>query len=293
VLFRSQSNLNFTTLSPEGGYRLRVNCTSIDASVAAGDYCGLNHYLEGWQLHGARFGTANAKPLMIRFGIKTNVAGDYSVSFRNAALTRAYVTSFNISSGELDTDVVKSVIIPGDTSGTYSETTGLLIGTVTIGLTAGSTYHASAANTWVAETNKFAVSTQVNWASSISNYIEIFDAGLYVDEANIGIVPPFQAKAIHTMWHECQRYYMKTAGTARFFASGGSQFMETPIYFPVQMRIPPPAPGVSIAAGTRGNIGTVAVDVLATGLGARFFISSSGAGDCYAVNDIITFSARF
>jgi hypothetical protein len=87
----------------------------------------------------------------------------------------------------------------------------------------------------------------------------------------------------------CQRYYAITRGQARWFASGASQAMNTPAYWPVVMRASPTA-----AIGTNGGQSNVASSQLAalTAYGGRFEIVSTASGDSYMIDAVLTATAE-
>lgn len=195
--------------SPAGSAnRIRVTVTTADASVAASDLMHLNQSIEGQRVASLLFGTANAKPIVIQFGVKAP-AGTYGVTVLNSAGNRSYVASYTITGPEANMDVVKSVTIPGDTSGTWLTDTGTGF-IVRFGLMAGTTYQ-QAAGSW-GTVNAVSHPAQFNFMGTLSNVFELFDVGLYEGT----VAPAFAIPDFATELWACKRYFR------RFLPSGAA-----------------------------------------------------------------------
>lgn len=182
--------------------RLRVTVTTADASVAAGDVLYIRQRIEGFRVSDLLFGTASARTITIQFGVKAP-AGTYSVVVANSANNRSYVAEYVISGGEANTDVVKSVTIPGDTAGTWLTGNGIGLN-VRWGLMAGTTFQ-QAAGSW-STGNPFGSPSQFNLMGTVSNVFELFDVGLYVGS----VAPAFQVPDYCTQLALCMRYWEST-----------------------------------------------------------------------------------
>ena len=78
---------------------LKTTVNTVDSSIAAGDYYGLEFPLEGQNVNTiSGFGTSGAKNLTLSFFVKSSVTGDYSVSFQNGVFDTSYVSKYTISS---------------------------------------------------------------------------------------------------------------------------------------------------------------------------------------------------
>jgi hypothetical protein len=185
-------------------FRLRLTAQAADASIAAGDTYAILQFIEGHMIADARFGTASARQIVIRFGVRSSLAGTFGVSLRNGAANRSYVTTITIAGGEINTDLVRTVVIPGDTSGTWLTDTGIGL-TLSIALALGTTYQTTAGS-WQAG-NFYTTSAQTNFMGTASATFELFDVGLYVDALNIGAAPSWELPAWDADLRACQRYY--------------------------------------------------------------------------------------
>ncbi len=188
------------SLTPGGSpNRLRFTVTTADATIAAGEYGDIVTKIEGNRVADLRFGTASAKSFTVQFGVKAP-AGTYCIIVLNNAVNRSYVAEYTISAGEANTEVVKSVTIPGDTTGTWAKdtTAGLW---VRWSLAVGTTYQ-QAANAW-GTGNTLGSSNQFNFFGTNGNVFELFDVGVYE-----GINPPeFVPNSYSFDLIECQRYW--------------------------------------------------------------------------------------
>lgn len=231
------------SLTPAGSpNRLRVTVTTADAAVATGDVVWVENLIEGLRAADLRFGSASARTITIQFGVKAP-AGIYGVAVLNGANNRSCVAEYVIAAGEANTDVVKSVIIAGDITGTWAadNTIGLK---VRWSLMAGATYQ-QAAGSW--GTGNFMSSpNQFNLFGTNGNVFELFDVGLYEG----AVAPLFQVPDYASELALCQRYYytIKHNGVGICLMSAYSATLAVAgmIPFPFKMRA---APTYSISGG--------------------------------------------
>lgn len=184
--------------------RLRITVTVADTNTL-GDALYVFHPIEGLHVADLRLGSAFAKTVTLRFGVKAP-AGTYCVSLRNAAANRSYVAEYTVASGEANTDVVKSITVALDQTGTWAvdNTPGLQIFWT---LVAGSGLHA-AANSWVA-VNAIASSNQFNFMGTNGNVFELFDVALTEGT----VAPPFVMSDYASTLRDSQRYWEKVGMT--------------------------------------------------------------------------------
>ncbi|MBP1091947.1 hypothetical protein [Bradyrhizobium diazoefficiens] len=229
--------------------RARFTVTSADASVGAGDYAFIQQIIEGDRIADLKFGTASAKTVVVQFGVKAP-AGTYCVVLMNGAQNRSYVAEYVIAGGEANTDVVKSVTIAGDTSGTWATDTSAGI-VVRWGLMAGSTFQL-AAGSWSAGAFSGS-SNQFNLMGTNSNVFELFDAGLYES-----VAPPFQAPDYAPELSLCKRYFYKGTPPARGLCASASAISRVGCQHPVPMRA---SPTLTVSGNVGVTDGAVAVAI--------------------------------
>ena len=230
---------------------LKVDVTTADTSIAAGQYLAINQRIEGLNHRILEYGTASAKSIVVSFYAKSNLTGPFCYSVKNNASDRSFPVEFSLSAANTWERI--SFTIPGDTSGTWLETTGN--GAYhQIALAMGSTYHGTN-NTWQAG-NKVATSNQVNLLSSTSN--EFFLTGWQV-EIGSGAPTAFEHEDYGTTLAKCQRYYYRIASDQyAFFATGKvlANIPIVPITFPTAMRLTP-SMTASNTASWYNNVGNI------------------------------------
>jgi len=217
-------------------FRLRHTAQVADASIAAGDRYSIQQLIEGQMVADARFGTVSARQIVIRFGVRSSLAGTFGVRIANSAVNRSYVTTIAIAGGEINTDLIRTIVIPGDTTGTWLTDTGVgLIFEIT--LAAGTTFQTTAGS-WQAG-NFLTTSGQTNFMGTVSATFDLFDVGLYVDHLSIGAAPPWDLPAWDADLRACQRYYaVESSASYGFSCPGTGGFAALQRYdFPVTMRV--------------------------------------------------------
>lgn len=270
--------------TPAGSpFRLRATVQVADSSIAAGDRYVIEQPIEGQMIADARFGSASARQLLVPFGVRSSVAGTFGVSLN--AGSRSWVGTISVGAGEVNTDLLRTLVIPGDTTGTWLTDTGAAF-FVRLTLAAGTTWHGTAG--WQ-NANVLTTAAQTNFMGTGGATFELFDVGLYVDTLGAGVFPPFEVPAFDEELRRCQRYYAETESTTRFSAGGASAAGETPVYHPAVMRV---TPVVAIkTAGARTNAATVSVTALTSRV-TRHFVQSTASGDTFSVGDVLTLNAR-
>jgi len=223
-----------TVPSGEGFYySMKLDCTSTDSSIAAGQYATVYQNIEGTNNRILGYGASGAKSVVVSFYAKSNLTGTFCYSIRNSAVDRSFIKEFSLSAA--DTWERISFVIEGDTSGTWLATNGTGARHM-IALSMGSTFHGTN-NTWQSG-NKTTTSNQVNFLSSTDN--EFFVTGWQV-EIGTGAPTAFEREDIGTTLQKCQRYYVKLLSNTAYDTYGpGIAYVTTQFYatlpIPTRMR---------------------------------------------------------
>ncbi len=108
-------------------FSIKVDVTTLDASVAATDVYVIKALIEGTEIREALFGVSTARKIHLSFWVKSNLDGIYCVSFRNDAFNRCYVIEYTIDSADVWQQI--HVSFTADITGTWEvdESRGLLI----------------------------------------------------------------------------------------------------------------------------------------------------------------------
>ena len=192
---------------------IRVRVISAYTPTSTLQYFLLEHQVEGYNWADLEYGTSNAKTCTVSFWIRSSVTGTYSFGLRNAALNRAYVTTYTINAA--NTWEYKTITIPGDTTGSWEKTNlrGILLDW---DLGSSSDYLTSSSNQWIAAgTQQYASTTGTKLITNQSATLDI--TGVQVEKA--GAATSFEHRSYGTELALCQRYYQIV----------GSFFVSTPL----------------------------------------------------------------
>ena len=176
---------------------LKVDVTTADTSIAAGEYTGIFQPIEGVNVRDL-IGTT----FTLSFWVKSPKTGVHCVSFRNArpALDRAYIKEYTITTA--NTWEYKTVTVTGGliTAGTWDWTNGSGV-EVGFTLAAGTTWQTTA-DAW--QTGNFlATANQVNVMDNTAN--DFFLTGVQLEPG--AIATPFERRPLAAEIRLCQRYY--------------------------------------------------------------------------------------
>lgn len=183
---------------------LKVDVTTADASVAAGDISYLRYAVEGFDSAKLGYGAASAATITVSFWVKSPKTGTHSVTLSNNAGDRSYPASYTIASA--NTWEKHSVTIAGDTTGTWIGATNGVGLKVRFALMAGSTW-TDTANTWAAS-NLVGATGQVNILDNTANNFFLTGVMLTISST----APSTFATAGGSYGAElalCKRYYQK------------------------------------------------------------------------------------
>lgn len=238
-------------------YSLKVDCTTADTSIEAGDLCTLEQIVEGYNI-----ASYVGRNLTLSFWIKATKTGVYSVGFSNLGTDRSYIAEYTIS--QANTWEKKTIIMPLNFSGgTWNYTNGIGLHIYFV-LMAGSQYQASGLNSWKSEST-LSSSNQVNACDSTDNNFWLANVKLEPGS----IATPFISRRFEDELQLCKRYYQKSydisvaPGTNTIYGQVfvTNQYPTTSIYYvgyklPIEMR---DRPNVTVysKAGTLGSANDV------------------------------------
>ena len=261
------------SVTPAGSpNRIRATVTTADAAMTTNKYAALRQAIEGLRTADLRFGSAGAKSVTLQFGVKAP-AGTYCVCIENATVNRVYVAEYIIAAGEANTDVVKSVTIPGDVTGTWAvdTTIGLYVWFM---LMCGPTMQ-TPAGAW-AGSHLLASSNQFNFAGTNGNVFELFDVSLTEGT----VAPPFQVPDYASELNLCRRYWQLNTAILEQTVTGAGISVSNSINYGVPLRAPATTQaqfGTAYYTGNLGAIGFASLSIYGTAVAA----ASAAAGRCF------------
>ena len=191
-----------STTSPDGFTKsIKVDCTTVDTSLASSQRLVFEHRIEGNNIAHLGFGSSAAKTITLSFYVKSNLTGTFGGSIKNSDSNRVYIFSYSISSA--NTWERKTITIAGDTSGTWLITNGTGIN-INWGLALGSDWVGSAGS-W-GTSDKHGVTGQLNLLSSTDNEWLITGVQLEVGST----ATDFEHRSFGQELALCMRYYEKS-----------------------------------------------------------------------------------
>jgi len=201
---------------------LKVDVTTADTSIAAGDYVHIVERIEGYNVRDL-IGTT----FTLSFWVKSPKTGTHCVSFRNAGpIDRSYVKEYTVSTA--NTWEYKTLTVSGGliTAGNWDWTNGTGLD-VCFTLASGTTFQTTA-DAW--QTGNFiATANQVNVMDSTAN--DFYITGVQLEPGTIAT--PFERRSYGDELALCQRYYQNTIR----IQMGGVTSLGVSLYSAVQLPV--------------------------------------------------------
>ena len=193
----------------------KMDCTTADASPAAGDYNVLAQIVEGANIQHLKKGTSSAESLTWSFWVKSNKTGTYICEIYDGNNTRQISKSYTISSA--DTWEKKTITFPGDTSGAIGTGASDFL-QFNFWLAVGSDRSSGTlSTTWTSITNANRAVGQVNLADSTSN--EFFITGIQLEAGSVAT--DFEVVPYGQNLERCERYCIKSGTGSTHNSVGG------------------------------------------------------------------------
>jgi hypothetical protein len=262
---------------------LKLDCTTADTSIAAGEFMKLEQRFEGQDLQAIGKGVAGAKEITVSFYVKANAAFTFGVELYDIDNQRQITKLFDTTTGW----VRHEITFPADVDDGSSPFDDDNAQSMQIGfwIHAGSTFTGGTLNT-----ASWADNTNANRAAGIDSFYSSTDNNFFITGVQLevgSVATPFEHRSFGEELALCQRYFQRTyaygtaTGTAttvgalvgsmavtHTFGDAGGTFK-----FPVVMRAAPTITLFSTTnASTTGKISADSTD----GTGVASFISEAG-----------------
>ena len=223
-------------------YSLKLDVTTADAAIAAGDLTRITTKVEGfnYKKYVNNYGTFG-------FWVKAVKTGIYCISFRNSGLNRSYVTEFEIYT--TNTWEYKSVtVLFNETGGTWDYINGVGLD-ISIVLASGSTFQTTA-NAW--QTGNFlATSNIVNGVDNTAN--DFYLTGLTFNVGN-QVYSNFSYD-ISNEHLRCLRYFRNITNITNRNYGLGYAFSTSQVRYVVSLTVPLRAnPTITLSASKMTDI---------------------------------------
>jgi hypothetical protein len=197
-------------------YCMKIDVTTAEASVGAGEYWHISQVLEAQDLQHLMYGNAAAVAMKLRFLIQSPKSGVHVGFINQPDGTRTHPFTFNVTSADTPEEI--EVDIAADVSGTINNDTG---GGLQLGfaLTCGSNNFGTA-GAWAAGTEYGATGAQ-NLLDNTANNLYIGGVKLEVGDTFTGYTHESYSKELD----KCLRYYERfdSEGLYRMWVDGSVQ----------------------------------------------------------------------
>ena len=203
---KDQSDGRFTmsqdSSAPSGfANSLKFDCTTADASVAAGEQLIIGQRIEGQNLQAFAKGTSDAKPFAVSFYVKGNASATYCCELRDKDNDRTAGKLFSVT-----TDWTRvELTFDADTTGTFDDDNARSLD-FNIFLHAGATYNDPSGTLQ----QTFGAEVTGNRAVGISSFFDSTDRTFFITgvQLEVGQNPTtFEHEPFETTLRKCQRYF--------------------------------------------------------------------------------------
>jgi hypothetical protein len=207
---------NAGAVTPPAKFVNYLGATSTSAySIGASETCMIVQAVEGVNVADLDWGTASAVTVTLSFWARSSLTGTFSGALQNSAGNRAYPFSYTINAA--NTWEQKSIIIAGDTAGTWLTTNGVGI-SLRFNLGSGSTFLGTA-GAWTA--------SDINGATGSVSVVGTNGATFYITGVQLEpgtVATPFERRSYGQELALCERYYEFVAAGNRTQANSGTGY---------------------------------------------------------------------
>ena len=208
--------------APEGfANSVKLDCTTADTSIAAGETLRLVSVLEGQNLQTFKKGTSSANPWALSFYVKGNASATYVVELYDLDNTRHVAKTFNVT-----TDWTRvELSFPADTTGSLDDDNAGSL-QVTWWLHSGTDFTSGTLPaTWASVTN-------ANRAGGLStSFYDSTDRTFFLTGVQLEVgqnATTFEHEPFERTLLKCQRYYQRwQANTAYDGVCTGAMYSDT------------------------------------------------------------------
>ena len=196
-----------STDAPSGfGNSLKWECTTPDASIAAGEYLMLQHKIEAQNLQPIKKGTSDAEEVTVSFYVKGNASATYALELYDNDNNRQCSKLFSVTTSW--TRVI--LTYPADTTGAFGNDNDVGL-SLTFWLHAGTTFTSGTLNS-----SAFAASSNSSRATGISSFFDSTDRTFFITGIQMEVgsqATPFEHRSFGEEFQLCQRYYQEITGS--------------------------------------------------------------------------------
>jgi len=213
---------------------IKLDCTTADTSIAAGELLSLETSFEGQDLQQLKKGSSDAEKITISFYVKGNGNATYMLEVKDGDNDRLNHHQFAVTSSWNRI----SVTLVGDTTGALGNDNAESL-ELRFWLHAGSNYTSGSytANTWASQTH-------ANRAVGISSFFSSTDNTFFITGLQMEVgsqATPFEHRSFGEELALCQRYFIEDDTVYKAYTNAPSDngSRACNFYFPTTMRAAP------------------------------------------------------
>jgi len=180
---------------------MKLDCTTADTSIAAGEFFILRQSLEGQDVQQLKYGTSDAEKITVSFYVKGNASAKYTCELQNNDNTRTIAQTFDVT-----TSWSRVVLtFNADTSQGFDDDNAISL-TMLLWLHAGSNFTGGTfvSNTWAdTVTNK-------RVGDSVTSFFDSTDRTFFITGVQMEVgsqATPFEHRSFGEELALCERYY--------------------------------------------------------------------------------------
>jgi hypothetical protein len=240
---------------------LKLDCTTADTSIAAGELLVLQNNIEGQDLQGIGKGVTGAKEVTLSFYVKANAAFNFVAEIKDVDNNRTNGRVFATTTDWVRHEITFQADVD-DGSSPFDDDNALSL-TLNFWLHAGSTYTGGTlASNWEN-------GTEANRAAGIDSFYSSTDNNFFLTGVQLEVgsqATPFEHRSFGEELALCQRYYATSTGDfgtgmqqagATYASNGTVAKGNANTVFPVSMRATPSV-DFTIASGAATDVTFVA-----------------------------------
>jgi len=194
--------------APSGfGNSLKLDCTTADTSIAAGEVLLLQQRIEGQNLQAFAKGTSDAKEFSVSFYVKGNASATYVCELHDQDNSRQCSKTFNVTTSWTRIEL----LFPADTTGAFDDDNARSLN-LNIALNAGSDYTSGTLNS-----SAFASNTDANRYVGITSFFDSTDRTFFITGVQLEVgsqATPFEHRSFGEELELCSRYFQKISSNS-------------------------------------------------------------------------------
>jgi len=236
---------------------LKLDCTTADTSIAAGELAIIRQHFEGQDLQQIKKGTSDAEKVTVSFYVKASAAFTFGLELFDSDNDRQITKLFSTT-----TDWVRhEITFPADTTGAFTNDTARSLD-LSFWIHAGATYAGGTLNT-----TAFASTTTANRAAGIDSFFSSTDNNFFLTGVQMELgsqATPFEHRSFGEELALCQRYYQQIVGVSDqtclgYGRANGTSIAEVAVPLAVSLRASPTLNALAfVNFGTGGHGGATA-----------------------------------